>query len=143
MQMENTDKQYNQTIRKIREMQPVLEHPEKLSRQIMEHIATRLPEHAETGSRLGIVRILSGVAAAMAIGLFVYEFMKPFPVPHEALYVEITGQPGCSIDPASPIPEKIKQYAAFRQAQEAKKQQREEFFLSSRMSNLKKQSHEK
>lgn len=47
--MENTDKQYDRTIGKIREMQPVLEHPEKLSRQIMEHIATRLPEHAAAG----------------------------------------------------------------------------------------------
>ncbi|RHV92949.1 hypothetical protein [Culturomica massiliensis] len=141
--MENTDKQYDRTIGKIREMQPVLEHPEKLSRQIMEHIATRLPEHAAAGSRLSIIRMLSGMAAAMVIGLFVYELTKPFPVLREAAYADITGQLDRFIDPASPIPEKIKQYAAFRQAQEARKQQREEFYLSSRMSNLKKQSHEK
>lgn len=141
--MKNTDKQYDQMIEKIREMQPVLEYPEKLSRQIMEHIGAPLPKHAKAGSRLSIIRLLSGVAAATVIGIFVYEFMKPFPVLHKASYVDITGQLGCSIDPVSPIPEKIKQYAAFRQIQETKKKQREEFCFSSRMSNLKQQRHEK
>ncbi len=141
--MENTDNLYHRTIGKIREMQPVLEHPEKLSRRIMEHITPPLPKPAAIGNRLSGVRIACGVAAILVTGLFVYECMKPLSLPPEASCIEITGRPGGSLGPAIPIPEKIKRYAASRQIQQVKKQQREEFCFHFRMSNVKKQNHEK
>lgn len=72
--MNKEEVKYQQTIKKIRGMEPVISSPDELTSQILGKIQ-QLPRRKKPGRLLVFTTWLSGVSAALLLALFGYQAM--------------------------------------------------------------------